>query len=159
MIRSICDLCDAQGDLVQVAAAVFTEYGGVRSFHGPVATLRCHEDNLLLKRTLATPGNGRVMVVDGGGSLKRALFGDVLAGLAVQHGWAGVIINGAVRDVENTRDMPVGVRALAICPRRPAQLGSGELEVPLHFAGVDFAPGMFVYADLNGLIVSPRALG
>jgi regulator of ribonuclease activity A len=105
---------------------VFTEYGGVRSFHGPITTLRCHEDNLLLKTTLATPGRGRVMVVDGGGSLRKALFGDVLAGLAVQHGWAGVIINGAVRDVENTRDMPVGVRALAACPcsRVPANATS-----------------------------------
>jgi regulator of ribonuclease activity A len=159
MIRSICDLCDDHPDLVQVAEPVFTEYGGVRSFHGPITTLRCHEDNLLLKTTLATPGRGRVMVVDGGGSLRKALFGDVLAGLAVQHGWAGIIINGAVRDVENTRDMPVGVRALAACPRRPLQSGAGERDVAVSFAGVDFAPGMYAYADLNGLIVSTRALG
>ena len=159
MIRSICDLCDEHPDLIQVAGPVFTEYGGVRSFHGPITTIRCSEDNLLLKTTLATPGNGRVMVVDGGGSLRKALFGDTLAGLAMQHGWAGVIINGAVRDVENTRDMPVGVRALAACPRRPAQTGAGERDVTVSFAGVDFAPGMFAYADLNGLIVSTRALG
>lgn len=158
MTRSICDLYDAHRDLVQVAQPIFTDYGGVRSFHGAIATIRCHEDNLLLKQTLATPGNGRVMVVDGTGSTWCALLGDVLAGLAVQHGWSGVIVNGAVRDVETTRDVPVGIRALAACPRKPAQLGAGEREVPVSFAGVTFAPGMFLYADPNGIIVSPREI-
>ena len=158
MIRSICDLYDTHRDIVQVAQPIFSNFGGVHSFHGEITTIRCHEDNLLLKQTLATPGNGRVMVVDGSGSTWCALFGDVLAGLAMQHGWSGVVVNGAVRDVETIRDMPVGVRALAACPRKPVQLGTGERDVTVSFAGVTFAPGMFLYADPNGIIVSPRAI-
>ena len=141
MIRSICDLSDDHPGLTQTADPLFRDYGAQRVFHGPIATLRCHEDNLLLRRTLSTPGEGRVMVVDGGGSLRRALVGDQLGALLLQHGWAGIIVNGAARDVETLRNMPVAVRAIAACPTRPGQLGTGELGVVLEFAGVVFRPG------------------
>ncbi|NDD74239.1 MAG: RraA family protein [Gammaproteobacteria bacterium] len=158
MLRSICDLSDDHPGVVRAAESIFRDFGGLKVFHGAITTVRCFEDNALLKATLATPGAGRVMVVDGGGSLRRALVGDKLGALLLQHGWAGIVVNGAVRDVENLRDMPIAVRALATCPTRPAQLGAGELDLAVSFAGVTFTPGEFLYADENGLIVSARAL-
>lgn len=158
MIRSICDLSDDHPGLAQAADPVFHDYGGQRVFHGRITTLRCHEDNLLLRRTLSGPGEGRVMVVDGGGSLRRALVGDKLGALLLQHGWAGIVVNGAARDVENLRSMPVAVRALATCPTRPGQQGTGELDVVVGFAGVVFRPGEWLYADENGIIVSATPL-
>jgi regulator of ribonuclease activity A len=158
MIRSICDLSDDHPGLAQTAAPLFQDYGARRVFHGPIATLRCHEDNLLLRRTLSTPGEGRVMVVDGGGSLRRALVGDKLGALLLQNGWAGIIVNGAARDVETLRTMPVAVRAIAVCPTRPGQLATGDLDVVLEFAGVVFRPGEWLYADENGIIVSATPL-
>jgi regulator of ribonuclease activity A len=158
MIRSICDLSDDHPALARAVDPVFRDFGGLRVFHGRITTLRCHEDNLLLRRTLSTPGEGRVMVVDGGGSLRHALVGDKLGALLLQQGWAGIIVNGAARDVENLRDMPVAVRALATCPTRPRQQATGEVDVPVTFAGVTFRPGEWLYADENGIIVSAEAL-
>ena len=158
MTRSICDLSDDHPTIARAAEPVFRDFGGLRVFHGRITTLRCHEDNLLLRRTLSTPGEGRVMVVDGGGSLRRALVGDQLGALMLQHGWAGIIVNGAARDIETLRDMPVAVRALAACPTRPGQQGTGERDVPVSFAGVTFNPGEWLYADENGIIVSAEAL-
>ena len=158
MIRSICDLSDDHPALARAVDAVFRDFGGLRVFHGPITTLRCHEDNMLLRRTLSEPGAGRVMVVDGGGSLRRALVGDKLGALLLQHGWAGIVVNGAARDVENLRDMPVAVRALAACPTRPGQAGTGERDVVVEFAGVTFTPGEWLYADENGIIVSATPL-
>jgi regulator of ribonuclease activity A len=158
MIRSICDLSDDHRDEVRTAAPIFRDYGGLRVFNGPITTLRCHEDNALLKSTLQTPGEGRVMVVDGGGSLQRALVGDMLGALMLQHSWAGIVVNGAVRDVENLRNMPVAVRALNVCPTQPLKLGTGERDVPVTFAGVTFVPGERLYADENGLIVCARPI-
>jgi regulator of ribonuclease activity A len=131
MIRSICDLSDDHPALARAVEPVFRDFGGIRVFHGRITTLRCREDNMLLRRTLATPGEGRVMVVDGGGSL---------------------------RHVENLRDMPVAVRALGVCPTRPGQQGDGELDVVVQFAGAVFRPGEWLYADENGIIVSAEAL-
>lgn len=158
MLRSICDLSDDHPGEARAAESVFRDFGGLKVFHGAITTLRCYEDNALLRATLATPGEGRVMVVDGGGSLRRALVGDKLGALMLQHGWAGIVVNGAVRDVENLRDMPIAVRALATCPTRPSQLGRGERDLAVTFAGVTFTPGEFLYADENGLIVSARQL-
>jgi len=158
MIRSICDLSDDHRDKVRTARGVFRDFGQQLKFHGPIATIHCFEDNALLKSTLGEPGKGRVMVVDGGGSLERALFGDVLGGLLLRNGWAGVVINGAVRDVENLRQMPIAVRALGICPTQPKKLGSGERDVVVSFAGIAFCPGNWLYADENGIIVSEQPL-
>ena len=158
MIRSICDIADDHRDLVQAADPVFKDYAGLKSFHGPITTLRCHEDNLLLRQVLSTPGEGRVMVVDGGGSLRRALVGDKLAALMLHNNWAGVVVNGAVRDVENLRDMPVAIRALGICPMKPNQTAAGERDLPVTFAGITFNPGAWLYADENGIIISPNPI-
>lgn len=158
MIRSICDMADDHRDLVQTADPVFRDYAGLKSFHGPIATLRCYEDNLLLRQVLSKPGEGRVMVVDGGGSIRRALIGDKLATLMLQHDWAGIVVNGAARDIENLRDMPVAIRALNVCPLKPQQTGTGEVDIEVSFAGVTFKPGAWLYADENGIIVSPKAI-
>ena len=158
MIRSICDISDDNPGAVVAAKPVFRHFGTLEKFHGPITTIRCFEDNALLKSILGTPGDGRVMVVDGGGSLERALFGDVLGGLLLRNGWAGVVINGAVRDVENLRQMPIAVRALGICPTQPKKLGSGERDVVVSFAGIAFYPGNWLYADENGIIVSEQPL-
>lgn len=158
MIRSICDLCDDFPDLVQVAQPLFRHFGAKRAFHGPIATLSCFEDNALLKATLQTPGLGRVMVIDGGGSLRHALFGDKLAAFAIEYGWAGVVVHGAVRDVETLATLPVAVRALGVIPLRPARTGAGVRDLTVSFAGVTFTPGHWLYADENGMIVSAQQL-
>jgi regulator of ribonuclease activity A len=158
MIRSICDLSDDYPDAVQTGESRFSDYGTVRRFHGRIDTIKCHEDNLLLRQTLSTPGQGRVMVVDGGGSLRRALFGDKLGGLLIENGWAGIIINGAVRDVEVLGQMPLAARALNVCPTRPQQHGTGERGIVVRFAGVTFRPGDWLYADENGFLVSATEL-
>ena len=128
-------------------------YGGVTSFSGPVRTVRCHEDNALLKRLLGTPGDGAVLVVDGGGSLHTALSGDLIARSAVDNGWAGLILHGAVRDVAVLRELPLGIRAIGSNPRKSEKTGTGELDVPVSFGGVTFAPGDTVYADEDGILV------
>lgn len=158
MTRSICDLADDHPELARIAEPVFRDFGMKRRFSGQIATLRCLDDNMLLRRTLSTAGNGRVMVVDGGGSLRRALVGDKLAGLMIDNHWAGIVVNGAARDVEHLCEMPVAVRALNICPAKPGQSGTGEQNVELNFAGVTFRPGEWLYADENGLIVSAEPL-
>ena len=125
MTRSICDLSDDHPQVVQTGEPLFRDFGQLKSFHGQISTIRCYEDNLLLRQVLSTPGNGRVMVVDGGGSLRRALIGDRLGSLVIENGWAGVIVYGAARDVEVLRTMPLAVRALNICPTKPFQTGAG----------------------------------
>ena len=158
MTRSTCDLCDDHPGLVQVAQPLLRHFGLKAAFHGPIATVRCFEDNALLKSTLQQPGEGRVMVVDGGGSLRTALFGDVLASFVLRNGWAGAVINGAVRDVERIATMDVAVWALAPMPRRPSKAGAGVRDVAVSFAGLTFTPGHWLYADANGIIVAPQAL-
>jgi len=158
MTRSICDLSDDHPDRVRTAEAVFRDFGQRLQFHGPITTIRCLEDNALLKSTLSEPGCGRVMVVDGGASVERALFGDMLGSLLLQNDWAGIVINGAVRDVENLRKMPIAVRALGVCPTRPTKFGSGERDIVVAFAGIAFVPGHLLYADENGILTSEQPL-
>ena len=159
MTRSLPDLCDDHGDLVQVAEPLFRDYGSLRAFHGPITTIKCHEDNALVRSSFETPGEGRVLVVDGGGSLRRALIGDQIGSLMVANGWAGVLVYGAVRDVEVLATMPVAVRALGVIPVPPIKKGIGERDVAVRFAGVDFVPGHWLYADENGVLVSATPLG
>lgn len=154
MPRSICDLADDHGASLRVMQPVFRDFGGASQFHGQVTTVRCLEDNALLKSILATPGNGRVIVVDGGGSLKRALFGDNLGSMLLKNGWAGIVIHGAVRDVEHLKNMPIAVRALAACPIPPRKMGLGERDVVVTIAGTAVTPGDWLYADENGAVLS-----
>ncbi len=157
MTASTTDLSDAHPE-VQAAAPIFTDFGGRRTFGGPIETVRVYEDNVLVKAMLETPGDGRVLVVDGGGSRRRALVGDVLAGIGAGNGWAGIVIYGCVRDTEALGDLDIGVKALAAFPIRSEKRGVGQVSLPVSFAGVTFRPGWWLYADADGIIVSRTEL-
>ncbi|QYC40119.1 Putative regulator of ribonuclease activity [Nonomuraea coxensis DSM 45129] len=148
------DLYDEHGDQLDSCHLQLRQYGGRRAFSGRIATVRCHEDNALLKSVLSEPGEGRVLVVDGGGSLRAALLGDVIAGIAVASGWAGVVINGAVRDVAALRDLDLGVKALGSNPRKSAKEGTGERDVPVTFGDAVFHPGAELFSDEDGILVT-----
>lgn len=152
------DLCDSHETEVAVLEPLFANYGGREAFGGEVVTVKCFEDNSLVKEQLAGAGNGRILVVDGGGSLRRALLGDMIAESAVRNGWAGVVIYGAVRDVDAIAGLDLGVQALGAAPLKTEKRGIGDLNIPVRFAGVEIRPGSYVYADNNGIIVSSRAL-
>ncbi|WP_062355792.1 ribonuclease E activity regulator RraA [Pseudoxanthomonas mexicana] len=151
------DLCDQFPD-VQVAEPVFRDFGGQARFAGPAVTVKCLNDNSRVRELAATPGEGRVIVVDGGGSLRRALLGDMIAANAVKHGWAGFLIFGCVRDVEILATLPLGVQALAAHPMKTDRRDLGEVDVPVSFAGVSVTPGDWIYADANGVLVSGMRL-
>lgn len=151
------DLCDQHPE-VEVFDVIFTNYGGKTSFGGEVVTVKCFEDNSLVKELVSTSGDGKVMVVDGGGSLRAALLGDMLAENAVKNGWQGLIIYGCIRDVDVIKTLDLGVKALNIHPRKTEKRGLGDLNVVLTFAGVTVKPGMYVYADNNGIILSKKEL-
>ena len=136
----------------------FNSYGGVTRFAGPAVTIKCHEDNSLVKACVGEPGEGRVIVVDGGGSLRRALLGDMLAEQAARNGWAGLVIYGAIRDVDEIGNTALGVAALGTTPLKTEKLGVGQRDVPVSFGGVTIVPGEYVYADNNGVIVSAESL-
>ena len=152
------DLCDEFGPEVRVAEPLFRDWGGSMAFAGPVETLRVFEDNALVRQVLGSPGRGRVLVVDGGGSLRSALVGGNLAALAEQNGWAGIVVNGCVRDVDEIRAVAIGVKALHPVPRKSGKSGEGDQGVPVTFAGVTFTRGCHLYADRDGLIVADREL-
>ena len=150
------DLCDAIGDAVRVAEPVFRDYGGVRRFTGRAATLRVHEDNALVRRVLESPGEGRVLVVDGGGSLRTALVGGQIAALAARNGWSGLVIYGGVRDSAELADAAVGIKALGLTPRRSGKTGKGEEGVVVTVGGMSVRPGDVVWGDEDGLIAADR---
>ena len=152
------DLCDANPDLVRVVAPMFKNYGGRKAFGGQIVTIKCHEDNSRVKEQVAEPGQGKVMVVDGGGSLRCALLGDLLAEQAAKNGWEGLIIYGCIRDVDVINTIDLGVQALATIPLKSNRKGVGELNITITFGGVVFKPGEYVYADNNGVIVSANPL-
>ncbi|HDY99524.1 MAG TPA: putative 4-hydroxy-4-methyl-2-oxoglutarate aldolase [Pseudomonas sabulinigri] len=151
------DLCDAYPD-VDVVEPIFSNFGGHDSFGGEIVTVKCHEDNSIVKEQVDNDGTGKVMVVDGGGSFRRALLGDMLAEKAAKNGWEGIIVYGCVRDVDVLAQTPLGIQALASHPMKTDKRGIGDLNVVVSFAGVTFRPGEYVYADNNGIIVSPKAL-
>lgn len=152
------DLYDAHEGRVQVVVGTFVALGRRTRFHGPIETLAVYEDNPLVKAALAEPGHGRVLVVDGGGSLRCALVGDVLAASAVAQGWAGIVVHGCVRDARAIDALELGVRCLGTSPRRSSKHGFGERGVPVTFAGVRFEPGAHLYADEDGILVSAAPL-
>lgn len=148
------DLMDERGDELDSCELGLRQYGGRRAFAGRVRTVRCHEDNVLLRRLLEEPGSGQVLVVDGGGSLRTALLGDVIAGLAARNGWEGVVINGAVRDSAALAGIDLGVKALGSQPRRSAKLGAGEVDVPVTFGAATFRPGAELWSDDDGIVLT-----
>ena len=152
------DLYDHFDDELELCELVFRNFGGVVNFSGPIATARVLEDNVKVREHLEAPGQGRVLVVDGQGSSRRALCGDNVAAMGAENGWAGLIINGCIRDAVAMKGIGLGLKALGTCPRKPLKVGEGEIEVPLSFGGVTFRPGEWVYADTDGVVVCPREL-
>lgn len=165
-VFATCDLCDAnEADTsghFRVLPSVFQDYGAVRKFCGPVVTLRCPEDNTRVREAVNSPGYletpqgrvGLVLVVDGAGSLRRALVGGNLAAAAAKNGWAGIVVDGAVRDLAELRVAQVGIRALALMPLRTAKRNEGERDVAVQVQGVWVRPGDWLYADEDGMVVS-----
>ncbi|MFD3309717.1 ribonuclease E activity regulator RraA [Streptomyces sp. NPDC058694] len=153
-MKPTADLYDEHGDDLQSCTTQFRIFGARTSFEGVVATVRCHEDNVVLKATLGEPGAGRVLVVDGGGSLSAALMGDLIADLGASSGWEGVVINGAVRDVEALSKIDLGVKALGSNPRKSRKDGVGDRDVEVSFGGVTFTPGCHLYSDTDGILVT-----
>jgi regulator of ribonuclease activity A len=152
---STADLYDEHGEALQSCDLQFRQFGGRTAFTGPAVTVRCHQDNALLKSVLSEPGGGRVLVVDGGGSLHTALMGDLIAGLGVTNGWTGVIIHGAVRDVAVLRTLDLGIKALGSNPRKSGKSGEGERDVTVSFGGITVRTGDCVTSDDDGIVVHP----
>lgn len=152
------DLVDAHAEVLRGCHAQFRSYGGRARFHGPVRTIRCFEDNVLVKQTLSSPGNGAVLVVDGGASLRCCLLGDYLAELGKKNGWVGMVVWGAVRDTVALGNLDFGLKALGASPFRPGKIGAGVVDEPVEFGDATFRPGDWVYADEDGIVISDRAL-
>jgi regulator of ribonuclease activity A len=159
MVLSVPDLCDEYFDRLQVCEPLFRDFGGKTRFCGEITTIKCFEDNSLVKQLVGTPGNGRVIVVDGGASTRRALLGDLLAAEAAENGWQGLLIYGCVRDVEILRTIDLGVKAMNSIPVKTDKRGEGQQDVPLAFASVRAAPGNWLYADENGVVIADGDLG
>jgi len=153
------DLCDDHADVLQVATPMFQSYGANARFAGPISTLKCHEDNTHVRTALDEPGQGRVLVIDGGGSLRCALVGGNLGKLAEDNGWAGIVVNGCIRDAVEINAQNIGVRALNTNPTKSIKNNVGERELVVRFADVTFTPGHWLYADEDGIAVAPEKLG
>lgn len=153
MTKATADLYDEFGDDLQSVSLQLRSFGARAAFDGPIRTIRCLEDNALVKATLATPGERSVLVIDGGGSLQTALMGDMIAASAVSNGWAGVVINGAIRDSVAINGLDLGVKALGTNPRKSGKLGTGEIDVDLEFGGVVFRTGARLHSDEDGILV------
>jgi regulator of ribonuclease activity A len=153
-----CDLCDRFEGRVRVLELPLRDYGGRIAFSGRVSTVKALEDNSLVREAVAEPGEGRVLVIDGGGSLRRAMLGDMLAGKAVANGWSGVVVHGAIRDSAAIGRLPLGVKALGTCPMKTDKRGQGLRDVPLRFGGVEIRPGDWLAADEDGVVIAGEAL-
>ena len=152
--RPTADLVDDIGADVRSCDLQLGQFGGRTMFAGPISTVRCFQDNALLKSMLSEPGNGRVLVIDGDASLHTALVGDLIAELGRSNGWAGLIVHGAVRDASTLRTLDIGIKALGTNPRKSTKTGSGQRDVEVTFGGVTFAPGEFAYSDDDGIVVT-----
>lgn len=151
-------LCDIYLDTIDVVEPIFASYGGRRSFGGQITTIKCFEDNGLIVEALRNNGNGRVLLVDGGGSLRRALIDAELATLAADNGWEGIVLYGSVREVDTLEEIDIGIQALGAIPVGADTNGSGESDVAVNFGGVTFLPDDHLYADTTGIILSPDPL-
>lgn len=158
MSTSTPDLCDRHPEHVRVAEPMFRNYGGRDFFAGRIVTVKCFEDNSRVKEQVAQAGAGKVLVVDGGGSMRRALLGDLLAAQALANGWEGILVYGCVRDVQIIAGLALGVQALGSHPMKTDKRGIGDVDVALTFAGLTFLPGQWMYADANGVMVADRDL-
>jgi regulator of ribonuclease activity A len=152
------DLVDAHAAKLKSCNTQFLDYGGRASFFGAIRTVKTFEDNALIKKALSTPGEGHVLVIDGAASLRCALVGDVIAGLAAANGWSGLVIWGAVRDIGALKQIDLGIKALGSNPWKSSKVGRGELDVPVGFGGMEFFPGHYLYSDADGIVVSEQAL-
>ena len=158
MTLATADLCDAHPDRVKVCQTPFRSFGQVAAFHGPIRTLSVLDDNALVRQVLERPGQGAVLVINGGGSLKRALVGDNLAKLAIDNGWAGIVVHGVIRDSGVIDSMGIGIKAMGVIPLRADRDAIGEIDIPTAFGGVIFTPGDWLYADEDGVVVSAQRL-
>lgn len=158
MLDLLPDLFDQYEQQLQLAEPLFNDYGGKAIFSGEIVTVSCFNDNSKVKELVATDGTGKVMIVDGKGSLTRALLGDMLAEQAVANGWQGIIINGCIRDAGTIATLTLGVKALGCNPIKTEKLGVGEINQNISFAGLEFIAGHYVYGDTNGLAISEKQL-
>lgn len=154
MHNATADLCDKHIDRLQVLDPMLSDFGGVSMFEGEIHTLKLFEDNTLVRSALEKDGTGRVLVIDGGGSFRCALVGDNLAALAVQNNWRGIVVYGCIRDIRQIMEMELGVKALAATPVKSIKRNEGQENIPVRFAGVDFIPGHYLYADEDGIVVA-----
>lgn len=152
------ELCDLYADMIDVVEPIFANYGGRRSFGGMIHTVKCFEDNGLVRQLLSEAGQGKVLLIDGGGSSRRALIDAELAALAMENGWEGIVCYGSVRDVDTLEDFDIGIQAVNAIPVRADDQGFGEVDVPVNFAGVTFLPEDHIYADSTGIILSAEPL-
>lgn len=152
------DLCDRHEGKVKVVTPLFQSYGGQKTFSGRIATLKVHEDNVLVRNALSQQGKGKVLVVDGGGSLRCALVGDQLAELAHKNGWQGIVVYGCIRDSAAIGHMPIGILALNTHPQKSVKKGAGDINIPVSFGDVTFTPDHHLYADSDGVVVAEKAL-
>ena len=158
MTFTTADLYDKYGDDLKVALPIFKDYGAKRIFHGPISTVKAHEDNSLVRTALEEPGKGRVLIVDGNESLRCAMLGDMLAKLGMENGWSGIIVFGCIRDADVITTIDIGVKALNTNPRKSLKRGLGDRDIPVSFAGITFNVGEYVYADTDGVIVSEKKI-
>lgn len=156
--RPNADLYDDYGDISQTCSTQFTDYGAIRRFSGPIRTVKCFRDNQLVKELLGEPGDGAVVVIDGGGSLESALMGDLIAATGLRNGWAGVVILGAIRDSAAIGNMDFGTKALGVNAAKSSKDGIGEVDAVVEFGGVRFEPGHWIYCDEDGILVAPHEL-
>jgi regulator of ribonuclease activity A len=152
------DLCDDFSDDVEACEPLFLDFGGELRFAGPIATIKCFEDNSLVRELTGEPGNGRVLVIDAGGSMRRAVVGDLLGKKAVDNGWSGIVVYGCIRDSAALATLPIGVKALGTHPMKTDKRGEGQRDIVVRFAGVTFHPGDWLYADEDGIVVARRQL-
>jgi len=150
------DLVDIIGSDVRSCDTQFRNLGGTVEFCGPITTVRCHEDNALLKSILQEDNPGGVLVIDGGASMRTALIGDIIAGLGKDHGWAGVIVNGPIRDSKVIGEMDFGCKALGTNPRKSSKTGEGERDITVELGSVEFVPGHIAYCDSDGIVVTKK---
>ena len=158
MTYATADLYDDHGEDLQVALPYFSDYGGKLAFSGQIVTVKVHEDNSLVRAALEDKVKDKVLVVDGGESMRCALLGDMLAELGKDNGWEGIIVSGCIRDSEVIATIDIGVKAMGTNPRKSAKKGAGDRDIPVQFAGVIFRPGDYLYADSDGIVTSVRKL-
>jgi len=158
MCIKTADLCDEHIDKLQVAENIFRDFGGRKTFTGEIFTVKVFEDNSLVRTSLEADGTGKILVVDGGGSQRCALVGGLIGQLAKKNNWSGIIVFGCIRDSEEISGIDVGVKAISTCPVKSVKRGEGQTNILVRFAGVNFIPGHFLYADEDGIVVSEKAL-